>query len=87
MGAYPPPKVTTTTVVRVRRKSSPTVAKDFGYTKNHFLVEGMMGGRWRMVGFYTPHQVFLGAVEKKVKVMMKQQLKVVVDAIVWEEDL
>jgi len=74
-------------IIQLRRKSSPTVARDYGFTKNHFLVEGHIGGRWRLVGFYTAHQVYLGAVEKKVKCMMKRQLSLVPDAIVWQEDI
>lgn len=74
--------------IPIRRFTDPELARRCGYTKNHFQCEAFMVGKWRLVGFYTTHQINKGLVEKKVRHLMKVNANgAKVDSLYWQEDL
>ena len=75
-------------VIICRRKSDPKAARRMGYTKNHFMVEAFLIGKWRVVGFYTPHQMAKGAPEARVQYLLKTNAGgLVADEVKWEEQI
>jgi hypothetical protein len=74
--------------IQLRRKSDADLARRMGYTKNHFFVEMWFLGKWRPVGFYTPHQISKGLAEKKAAMQLKQNASgTVADKYTWQEDI